>query len=955
MKAFLEEVTAYVLDNYADKTGSICLVTPNRRAGLFFRKYFSEQVTAPIWAPDILSIEDFINQISGLTIIDNISLLFQFYDVYCTIEGNKAQAVEEFLSWAPVLLNDVNEIDANLWEPEKLFDHLQDIKRIETWNPDGAPLTGFQRKYLDFFSSFKTYHKQLRNHLLGQQLGYQGLSSRIASQKLKDEGFHSAWEKIVFVGFNALNQSEEFIIHSLLKQGKADYLVDSDTWYVDDQDHEAGFFIRKYAKLFGLKRSFAGSYIATTPKRISILGMAKNVNQARLAGNILLQHPELPRNDQTAIVLANENLLIPLLNALPEDTGSVNVTMGYPLSKTNMYGFFEALWKLYLFGPGVETKSVLGEPSFYYKDIIRFFSHSCTGLLWGEDHGQELAGELVRRLKQSNRPFLTFTELQMLTVENDSMARSFGFLAENWHASLDVIFPTQLDLVARLDAAFRQKAGMQGKDIVNTPFFVDFEALYFFASLFRRLQDLLQAHPFLAHVSAIYGLFKQLAGESRLSFSGEPLKGLQVMGMLETRSLDFKHLIIISANENILPRPGRDQSFIPYDVKRQFGLLVHTDKDAIYAYHFYRLLQRAEHVYLIYNTQSEDIGTSEKSRFITQLLMELPDRAPMIRIEASVISLPPPPVRTLKAVVVEKTSDMMDRLKRLAEKGLSPSALNTYINCSLQFYFTRIACIEEPLDMEESAEATTMGTVVHAVLETLYKPFVDHYIDSGSIALWQKQVDELTHEKFAENYSGGDLSKGRNVLLLNLAKRYVHNYLKAEKRFIEQHPDKLRILALEQQLHALIDAQVNGTTHPVKIRGLADRIDCTPDHVRVIDYKTGKISNNELLVKDWALITRDSGYAKVFQLMTYAWLYKSMNPNTGPIQPGIISLREPSKGLQSVAYQGGDGFIKEEQLDLFASALKLLLSEMLNPDVPFSQTPDEANCTYCPFKVICNR
>jgi ATP-dependent helicase/nuclease subunit B len=955
-KPFLEEIADYVFEQYGDQTGDICLVTPNRRAGLFFRKYFSRRVVKPVWAPEVLSIEDFINRISGMKVCDSTSILFAFFELYCDLEKDMAQDIDEFSLWAPVLLNDFDEIDANLVDTQSLFDYLHDIKRIETWNPDGTPLTDFQKKYLSFFSKLKAWHHHLAEYLIKSNMAYQGMSSKKAASKVEADSYILPWQKALFVGFNALNRSEEVIIKTLLGRGQAEYLPDSDPYYTNDPDHEAGLFIRKYHKKFGHIINNDRTYITSLKKQITILGIAKNVNQARLAGNILQQRKEIRPDINTAIVLANEQLLIPTLNALPEDAESINVTMGYPLSKTNIFGFFDALWKLQLNATIPEKDSSNSGICFYHKDLIRFLNHSTSALLWDGDGGEDVTASVIQQIKQSNKAFLCVEELSRYFEISKAAIDPLSFLKLSWNNNKDDIFHSLLNLVGRLDQAFRDRAATQAKDILNTPYFIDFEALYFFSTLFRRLNSFMHRYPFIKSLQTIYKLFKQLTLETSLAFSGEPLQGMQVMGMLETRSLDFKHIILLSANENVLPRPKTNSSFLPFDIKKKFGLQVHNDKDAIYAYHFYRLLQRAENIYLIYNTQSEDIGSNEKSRFITQLQMELPGRAPNINITEQIIALPPPAVAKQHDYDIFKNKDISDRLVTMSRNGLSPSALNTYINCSLQFYFTRVARLEEPVSMEETLESATMGTVVHGILETLYRPFVGEFLGVHDVEAMRKQTDEVTRRLFEKHYPKGNVSAGKNLLLFNLAKRYTSNFLKAETDYlkaIEGH--SIKVLTLEEELEGTIDVMVNGSPVTIMIRGKADRIDQVGQTIRVVDYKTGKIKRNELKFPDWNLVTTDGRYGKAFQLLSYAWLYSRKYPKSSQIEPGIFSLRETKRGLQTLNTPEGVSILMHGHLQLFAKQLSALISNILDEQIPFRQTANEDNCTYCPFKVYCRR
>jgi ATP-dependent helicase/nuclease subunit B len=958
MKLFLEEVAEFVLANYADATGEICLVTPNRRAGLFFRKHLSSRINKPMWAPEVLSIEDFINRISLLEVTDNISLLFSFYDVYRRIEGDAARPIDDFMRWGPVLLRDFDEIDATLEDPGQLFDYLRDVKRIETWNPDGSPPTEFQKNYLSFFSKLKQYHHALASHLLSQGKAYQGLSSRKAAGLIRRKDISLPWERMVFAGFNALNSAEEAIIDHLIREGKADFLPDFDPWYTDDEAHEAGFFIRKYLNKWKIKKAGRVSAFAGGKKSIRILGIAKNVNQARLAGNILSGTEGIALDVDTAIVLANEDLLIPVLNALPANARSINVTMGYPLHKTNMFGFFDTLFQLHLNAGRLRRSDDSNPPPFYHKDLSRFFGHSCTELLWDEMPGQGKPVDVVSTIAASNRSFFLFSDLQNLDGVPEKSGDVFRFLHSDWDRDQGVIFPQLLELTARLDKLFRIKAGSQGGDIVSTPFFLDFESLYYFSSLFRRMQAFLNASPFALNLQTLYSLFRQMASETRLSFSGEPLEGLQVMGVLETRNLDFKNIIMLSANESILPRPRSNNSFVPYDVRVKFGLQVHAEKDATYAYHFYRLIQRSENIHLIYNTQTEDIGSSEKSRYITQVQHELGRANTDIRITEEIVSLPPPAATLPGVIQISKSDEVMEQLLLAAKKGFSPSALGLYISCPLHFFLTRISRIEEPEDLEETIDASTMGTVIHAVLEEMYRPFCGKNLSPANISAMLKNADMATRQQFSTHYPNGDIDSGKNLLLFHLASQYVTNFLKAEKKFIEESAREgvnIRIVGLEEVLEASIRINFQGESLDVKVKGNADRIDIVDGQLRVIDYKTGKVDPKDLTFSEWEQVTRDSGLGKSFQLLTYAWLYHNMHPETRLIGPGIASMRSARQGILTLSCPDGSGALDATHLALFGEQLKGLIEEIMNRDVPFSQTRDEGNCTYCPFRGLCRR
>ncbi len=959
MQSFLQEVTSHILTEYPDSTGDICVVTPNRRAGLFLRKHFAAGLTKAVWAPDILSIEDFINQITGFTIPDNMGLLFEFFRVYKTLEKEHAESIDAFMSWAPGLLRDFDEVDSALANPEKLYAYLQDIRYIDTWNPDGSPLTEFQKSYLAFTGKMHTYHRELGKHLTEKKMAWQGLSSRYAARKIQEDSTGLPWKKIIFSGFNALTEAEEVIIRTLLHENQADYLTDADPFFADDNDHEAGHFIRKYKHTLPRFQQYPvkGLYKNTT-KNIQLLGIAKNVNQARLAGNLLREDATLTTDEQTAVVLADESLLIPVLNSLPGKTQHINVTMGYPLSRTNMFAFYDTLFRLHLRANPDEADHT---QAFYHKDLRDLFSHAAAALLRNPENGQEQNNVLLHDMKESNRGFLDYKDLESIIRDTESLRQSFGFLADNWIKKPENALPAMLKITHSLDLLFRQKAGKQGGDIVQTPYFADFESLYYFAKIFRKMEAFLQEFPFLSSLKTLHRLFRQVTSETRLSFSGEPLQGLQVMGMLETRSLDFRNVILLSANEGVLPRPKNMHSFIPYEVKKAFGLRLHHDQDAIYAYHFYRLLQRSENIFLVYNTESGDIGSSEKSRFITQLRHELPGYNPDTIIRENLVSLPAPDGKSSTRIIrIDKSTEIMEKVSAIASgQGFSPSALSRYINCPLQYYFEKIIRLEESEEVEETIEARTLGNVVHGVLEDLFKPYVGQVIKPEMIGNMEKQLKDYLQKWFSEEYKGGNIRTGKNLLLYHLCHRYLENMLLKEKEFLQEAASENRHLtlgSLEEPLRASLEVTGHsGGSEKVIIAGKADRIDRIGEVLRIIDYKTAKIYDQDLSLKEWQEAVSDSQKTKCFQLLSYAWLYWQNHRETPKIEPGIISVRNPREGSWVMKHPGGKGALNGDHLIEFEKELREMIREIMDPSTPFTQTDNEDNCSYCLYKRVCNR
>lgn len=958
MQTFLEEVTDHIISTYGKNTGEVCIVTPNRRAGLFLRKYFAARVVSPMWAPDMLSIEDFVNRLSGFTICDKTDLVFELFETYKGIEKDKAENLEAFLNWAPAILRDFDDIDSSLIERKAIYGDIRDFKQMDLWVPGEQDLTAFQKQYLAFIDRMHTYHELLAQRMMSKKMAWQGLSTSMVAKQLQDGDLSLPWEVVVFTGFNALTGAEQAIVKELLSSGKAEYIIDEDPYYADDPEHEAGRFIRKYKQLFGLKSGQAiQSHFKKQEKRVTIFGIAKNVNQARLAGNLFLSGNGISQDEHTAVVLANETLLIPTLNALPEQIQDINVTMGYPLTNTHMFGFFDAIFQLQI--QSIDQPERKGETVFHFRDLQRFFSHGNTALLWSADQGESLTASFLNKLRQGNQTYLSYDEMVELADADGAFTHQFKRLFVSFSGQPDKLFLLFLELASELDVQFRGKAATRGSDVVRTPFFVDFESLYYFSKIFRRTTSFLSKFPFLTSLKTLYRLFRQSASESRLSFSGEPLQGLQLMGMLETRGLDFRNVVILAANEHILPRSSHGTSFIPYEVKKAHGLRTYNEQDAIYAYHFYRLLQRARNITIIYNTQTEDMGSNEKSRYVTQLLHELPAFNPEIAIAENVVSIQPVSGQIRTSLSVKKSKDILQRLDGLSQKGFSPSALSNYMLCPFQFYLKRVAGLDEADAVEETMEAMTVGNIAHGVLEELYKPYVGQVLQPAHVERMKSSLGDHLHRQLEKMYPGGHIRSGKNLLIKHLINRYLENYLHAEFAFLQHlktNNQNLTIEALESKLSTCFrlgdDLQDNSG---IVISGKADRIDRIGSMVRIIDYKTGVVAGHDLKFTDWDQPFTSSQKIKSFQLLTYAWLYYRMHPDTAMVQPGIITLRSPAMGLIGLKLPGEVRDIRSNDLAEFESRLEKLLMEIMNPTVAFNQTNKEENCKFCPFTTLCSR
>lgn len=957
MQSFLEKIVKLLSDKYGDDISEICIVLPNRRAGLFLKMHFAKNLKKTFWSPEILATEDFVALLAELEIADPTTLLFELFETVKKSGKKEVESFDEFSKWGQILLSDINEIDRYLVDASQLFGNLKNIKELESWSLNTEELTDFQKQYLEFWKLLGGYYTDYSQRLLSKHQAYQGLAYRIVAENAVQQVNKHPWKKVIFAGFNALNKAEEKIIEDLLNAGKAEIIWDTDSYYTDNVNQEAGRFIRRY-NTFGNFKKLADRNIvieekllSTEKKSITVIGAAKNVAQAKVAGNLI---SELKKTDplltSTALVLADENLLFPVLHSLPENLQDINVTMGYPLKNTPVAGYFDLVFAMHENG----SKLAQGKPnySFYHSDVIKLLSHAYT------------ATALVNVSKEYTiRPILQAIQARNIVFANRSMISSIfaEFKREKEFEVLDKIFrqwqnPVDaLECVSFLIETLKNGIILQQDKNAENKASLELEYLFAFTKIIKRIRVLMENYPdSVADLKTLRSIINQIVRSSTLPFYGEPLMGLQVMGMLETRTLDFENVILLSCNEDILPSGKAVNSFIPFELKKVFGLPTYSDKDSIFSYHFYRLLQRATNIHLLYNTESDALGSGEKSRFLTQLIYELPKVNPNVTITEKLVSIPIINKTPEDDIRIEKSALIFEKLKAKAEYGFSPSLLNTYRNCSLQFYFHAIAGLREADEVEETIGADTLGNAVHGVLETFYKPFIGKRIIIADVKEMKKNVEAVTTAIFEKEYSKTEINYGKNLLTLKVALKFINNFLDAEIESLKKS-EKVGQPVIIKALEQAIESAVIVGSQKIKIKGKADRIDSTGAVTRIIDYKTGLADNKELKFDNWDLIRSDASLAKSFQLLTYAWMYQKMNPAIKDnIVSGIITFRELSAGLKTVKVN------HSEQLDMdvlneFENQLHQLLSEIFDPGLPFTKTNEIENCQYCIFKGICSR
>ncbi|HWY37409.1 MAG TPA: PD-(D/E)XK nuclease family protein [Bacteroidia bacterium] len=936
MPYFLRSVAEYINKNYKDEFDSLCVVIPNRRGALYLKKHLGALITGASWIPEILSAEDFIEKISEIPTAGELALTFDLFEAYREILGGEAVNFEQFLRWAPQVMQDFNEVDRYLINPETVFENLKDIKEIESWSLGSDELSPMQKKYLEFMQNMGRVYKELKRISLEKNHAWQGLSYRIAHEKLTRGGYRLPYKKILFCGFNAVNLAEEEMISYLVDNNIGVLLWDADNYYLKDGVQEAGLFLRKRKKWLEKFPDFVTDELTTGTKTVDITGVAGKMAQVASAAQTLEKILETGSAlERTAVVLCDETLLLPVLSALPKKVESVNVTLEYPAAVTPLYDLYEHIIQMHL-----NKKKSGKESAFYFKEVLAVLYNPFYTDLWEDNF---FLHQVIRKLNRSNAVYIRTGLLKTWFAENFTQTENIFTGIENAQDAVKILCAMNEKIIEKLHAKANRS--------------IELETALAFNKELNALQNALTSHPDVS-IRGLRVLLKQVLAPSGIPFYGEPLTGLQVMGVLETRTLDFDHIIMLSVNEGVLPSGKSSTSFIPDDLKRHLEMPLHGEKDAIYAYHFYRLLQRAKNISLIYNTETDTFGKGEKSRFITQLLAEWRKRNSGISITENILSLPVSQGAQNYSLHIEKTEEVLKGLLEKAQsaKGLSPTSLNTYKECQLKFYLRFLANVREPDEVEEDIESSAMGDIIHKTLEKLYRPCMGKNLSQADILQMRKNYAAVAEDIFTEYYNEPVNENGKKALALHVIKKYIGNLLKQELEIImelEKRKQFLIIKDLEAELLSEITLD-NGTK--VVISGKIDRIDNVNGVLRIIDYKSSVNKYTDKFdISSLDEVFTDTKYSKALQLLTYAWLaWKNKLVPAGKISPCIIPFRAEEK-IYTLRSGRQDLTFSEEFFTGFEQQLIEFIGRIFEGNTGFPPAEDPETCQFCAYKSVCNR
>ncbi len=947
MNTFLKHVAKYIYEQVGEGISDVTLVFPGKRVSLFFLRYLSEIAGKPIWSPNCFTIQELMQYISGKHSSDSLQLIFELYGIYQK-KTKTNEPFDNFYYWGEMLLADFDDIDKYMVNANDLFQNLAKLKQYENlynylseeqiasirqfWS-SFTDISSFeiQEKFISVWSVLYPVYSHFKEHLNKNEMAYDGMIYRDVAEKLKDN--HSVSlpsEKIVFVGFNALNVCEKKLFEYLRNHDRAWFLWDYDPTFLEDPVHQAGFFLRENLMQFPSPDSWKQPESGSNEKSVKIYGVGSDIAQVKQASVTIRELArERKIDEQTAWILTDETMLPQVLDALPQEINDVNITMGFPMHLSQSFGFLNALFDLHHY-----QRTRDNDPCFYFRQVADILQHPF--IIQGHRSQVEL---FVSKIYKENQVYITrkdIPEVELLhTIFN---------VPEN-------VFDWLREIIQSIIRNIRQQSEKTEMEILELEF------LFFLYTAFNQIEEQLINKNIEVNLKTLRRMVSKVIRNFKIPFSGEPLCGLQIMGLLETRAIDFKNIVILSFNEGIYPKTSATPSYIPYNLRKGFRLPTLEHQDSIFAYYFYRLLQRAEHVEIFYNTKADGLKTGERSRFLHQMVYQGAHPVEDIPVTIPMSNYPIQPIE------IEQSNDTIDKLKKYMpdnNKILSPSALNVFLDCTLKFYFRYIAEIPETEEISEEIDAAVFGNILHDSMEAIYKKHSLTIVDKATIRRYlsdDRLIAEIVESAFEENYSRNSSlfnNSGNNAIVKNVIQSYVKQILRIDAKIAP-----FGITELEEE-HRI---RMNVSTHPevqeIVLGGKIDRVDKIGDTFRIIDYKTGNADHgfgeiNQLFEKE--KLNRNKA---VFQTFLYSYVLSQKLEEK--IQPGLYPVRNiydenfDSKIFAKV--KTGKLFVEDfaEIKQEYGRLLKETVDEIFSPDATYKQTSEYQFCQFCPYCTICRR
>ena len=940
MNIFLKIIANQIYKKHKNIFDEICIVFPNNRASLFFNKYLTEIASTEIWKPKYTTINNFIYEITDFNLADDLSLVFNLYKIYKKIMKSN-ESFDSFYFWGKMILNDFNDIDKNNLNAKDIYANLRDIKEIENifdilndnqksaikhfWHNFEQNKDSEQKKqFKSIWENLYKIYTEFNNIIKQKNEVYEGVIYKDVYNKILNYNINTNYKKIIFIGLNALNNTEFKLLEYLQKQKITEFYWDIDKYYIDNKLFEAGNFIRKNAKILKPEIAFNNKIFDNFDKQknINIYSVSSNTGQTKILSDIItkLSKQNNFNEEQTAVILANEELLIPVINSIPEFIKNINVTMGYPIKNTQSFGLINNIIKLWK-----ETKYNNNESNFYYKNVLSVIHHNLLQNItdFNTDKFEE---QLISQKKIYITPKDINTKSELLKN----------------------IFQDQINLsktIENLIAIISEIINLTDNNQNETTSKIETEVLFSIYLNLNRLNDIIKTEKIkFKNFKTYENLIQNILSSISVPFEGEPLKGLQIMGILETRAIDFKNIIILSLNEGTLPKVSVASSFIPYNLRRGFNLPTIENQDSIFSYYFYRLIQRAKNISLVYNAEQTYTNTGEASRFIKQLQYESGKKINFINVENNIA------LNAKNKITIKKNQaiiNILDKYFTNPKKYISPSAINTYIDCSLKFYFRYIAKIKEPDEITENIDSALFGTIFHKAMELTYKPFLNKIVNQNDIEKIINKETYIKHINQAFNDEKIKLEK-QVIITYEIIKENILQALKKDKTYTP-----FKILYLEKDFKTQLNINFNNTTKKITVKGNIDRVDKINNKTRIIDYKTGKAEQKINEISNMFNPLIDKRPKAIMQTMIYAMAYKS-ETNNNNLYPCIYQIKELHSNKFYYELFFNKKILQYDDIeDNFKTELTKTINKIFDTKQNFSQTDNQNHCKYCEYKKIC--
>ncbi len=942
MITFTDKIARYIEENRLDHK-DLTIVLPSERAKKYVAASLFGLYKKPVLAPSMITMDAWIRSHTKEAVIDKTRALVKLFEIQLAgAEKEEDRSFDEFLEWGPILLSDFDELDRYLVDADKVFKDLHNIKELEYWRIDAEEeykLSDARKRFLEFWERLPGYYKQLNERLKKEGAVYMGAAYKAVAENIDIVFRENKHAHFLFAGFNALSQAETSIVRQLYKLGRGHILVDADRFYMKDPNHEAGEFIRKQFRDLDVKEfPYVEDRLLHKEMKIELVECAQLTGQVKVASSRLLELPEHELS-QTLVLLADESLIGPLLKNIPKKVGKTNITLGMPMKGTAVKNWVDILFSIQ------ETKGRFGSSSYYHNDLKRLLNHPFfIACLTAEDKIalQQLEETIIQRnwIFISSKNFRLGDRLEkILEIAGTDWKKDWGRAMKNIRLLNRILF-RELPKENQFERAL----------------------IHSFDSALIEFQNIVSEGLPGMSLRSFRGLFTQHWSNKGIAYHGNPVDGLQVMGVLETRLLDFKTIICLGLNEGIMPPTNPIQSMFPMDLRKYAGLPVPRDKQGLFAHHFYRLLHACENLLVTYAGTKESIGSNERSRYLLQIEKELARQNKNISLDFRFYNVPMEEDKHVDFRLVRKDEQILARMDELFARSTSISALNKYHQCSLDFYFRYVLEFGEEDTVEEELESSTFGTIVHTALEALYTRHAKYDKEGalnpgGGLPLRPSDIDEMSlkanqiiREAFVDHFNGDEsaFTYGKNNLSFTMAKKMVHDFLKEEKEFIEA-PNTVIVHSLEKKVKVPLELEILGSKKVFMLNGTIDRIDEVNGKIRLVDYKTGGCKDEDVRLKKETNRTSNSelklnmGVKHIMQLLMYCYLYYRTT-NNYPDTAGVVSMIRLKNGVCEMDLL--DRTIPE-MMEQFPLWLKELFEEIYDVEIPFEHTKEYDRNNYC--------